>query len=225
MVKTIQIKIEKYLNLNQGDNSLNYGLPCENTFRTEYASPWVVRHRTTILFFIFASLSLSVYAFKWDFRAYSDSDLDRLAVTVGLGDLRSIRKIVKPTSKVQIDEIFGNQYVKDQDNKIQEDPRVAYAVNPIINGATMPVDLSPHIQPKYSAKARMAGVEGTLMLEIIVADDGDVLRVKPVGKQLGYGLEKMAVLAFKQKLYKPSINPDGDAIIGKFYQPVRFQLD
>ena len=202
-------------------------LPYENTFKLERMAPWVVRHRPLVLFTCFILITLSTPALKWDFKKYSDEELDKIAITVGLGDLKSLKRIIHRSRNFEVDEVFGNQYVKDKNKKkvAYIDPRITYAVNPIVSGASMPVDLSPNIQPKYTAAARAAGIEGSLTLEIIVAEDGEVLRVRTVGKKLGFGLERMAAVAFKKKLYKPSINVKGEPIVGKFYQPVRYQLD
>ena len=88
----------------------------------------------------------------------------------------------------------------------------------------MPVDLTPEISPVYTAEAKSAGVQGTVTLEIVVSDDGKVLRARSVGKRLGHGLEESAAAAFRQKRFQPSMK-DGQPITVKFYQPVRFVLN
>ena len=156
---------------------------------------------------------------------YSDADdslLDSIALTVDFGDIthKSSGSVV-----VEVDEVFGNEYIKDKpiDPNATEDPRISGAVDPVVGNATSPVDLNPEITPEYTSDARSAGVEGTVTLEVVVSDDGKVLRVRSVGRKLGYGLEDSAIHSFKKKRYAPS-KAEGKAITVKFYQPVRFSL-
>lgn len=201
-----------------------------NSFQNFCELPWYRRNRIywlTPLLLILGMLSMVI---RIDYNPYEDELLDRIAVTMDFGD------IVQPFQKkrsarvfVEIDEVFGNQYVK-KDDKIDpnavatEDPRIAGAVNPVVGGATSPVDLTPEIIPEYTAKARAAGIEGTVTLEVIIADDGKVLRVRPVGRPLGLGLDQAAARAFRRKKFKPSVGPSGPITV-KFYQPVRFSLN
>ncbi|XDD49284.1 energy transducer TonB [Leptospira sp. WS92.C1] len=107
--------------------------------------------------------------------------------------------------------------------KKKEDPRIAGAQDAIISGATAPVDLTPDIIPEYPSEARGAGITGTSTLEVIIAENGQVLRVRSVGKALGFGLDEAAIEAFYKKRYSPSIL-DGKAITVKVLIPVRFSL-
>ncbi|MDV6234604.1 energy transducer TonB [Leptospira ellisii] len=107
--------------------------------------------------------------------------------------------------------------------KKKEDPRIAGAQDAIISGATAPVDLTPNITPEYPTEARSAGIAGTSTLEVIIAENGQVLRVRSVGKPLGFGLDEAAVEAFYKKRYSPSIL-DGKPITVKVLIPVRFSL-
>jgi len=153
---------------------------------------------------------------------------------VNFGEFRPLRRYRKKVNIVIVDEVFGNKYVKEkEDKKIDlNDPNVV-AGDSIADGAqqyipgaaTAPQDLAPHIQPEYSPAARSAGVEGRITLELIISDKGQVLRARVVGKKrLGYGLEQNAVQAFMRKTFKPSINSDGKPIKIKIYQPVQFKL-
>lgn len=89
---------------------------------------------------------------------------------------------------------------------------------------TMPVDLSPQIRPEYTAKARAEGKEGTLTLEVVVSSEGKVLRVRTLGKKLGFGLDEAAIKAFKSKKFKPAQDADGKAIAVKYYERIEFTL-
>lgn len=67
------------------------------------------------------------------------------------------------------------------------------------------MDLTPNITPDYPDEARSAGITGTSTLEVIIAENGQVLRVRSVGKSLGFGLDEAAIEAFYKKRYSPSI--------------------
>lgn len=107
--------------------------------------------------------------------------------------------------------------------KKKEDLRIAGAQDAIISGATAPVDLTPNITPDYPDEARSAGITGTSTLEVIIAENGQVLRVRSVGKSLGFGLDEAAIEAFYKKRYSPSIL-EGKPITVKVLIPVRFSL-
>ncbi|AYV56966.1 energy transducer TonB [Leptospira kmetyi] len=107
--------------------------------------------------------------------------------------------------------------------KKKEDPRIAGAQDAVISGATAPVDLTPNVIPVFTSEAKAAGISGTTTLEIVIADTGEVLRVRSVGKALGFGLEESAIEAFYKKRYSPSIL-EGKAITVKVLIPVRFSL-
>ena len=87
---------------------------------------------------------------------------------------------------------------------------------------TMPVDLSPQIKPEYTAAARAEGKEGTLTLEVVVSSQGKVLRVKSIGKKLGFGLDEAAIKAFKSKKFKPAHDANGKAVAVKYYERIEF---
>ncbi|MCE9500036.1 MAG: energy transducer TonB [Leptospira sp.] len=159
---------------------------------------------------------------RMDFFPQNDDYLDSIAMTVDFGDIshKSSGQMV-----VEVDEVFGNEFVKDKiiDPNAVEDPRIGSAQDAITGNASMPVDLNPELTPEFTSEARSAGVEGTVTLEMIVSDDGKVLRARSVGRKLGFGLEESAIKAFKKKRYVPS-KAEGKPITVKFYQPVRFSL-
>jgi TonB family protein len=198
-----------------------------NSFAIYDALPWHVRNRHVWISGILVLALLLSQSIK--FSSSDDEYLDSIAVTVDFGDIvQPFQKKKSARRIVEVDEVFGNQYVKKKDEVVDTkdyvDPRIATAVNSVIGGATQPVDLNPEIQPQYPPAARNAGIEGTVTLELIVADDGKVLRARPVGRKLGLGLDQAAARAFKKKRYKPSIGRDGKPMTVKFYQPVRFTL-
>jgi protein TonB len=108
--------------------------------------------------------------------------------------------------------------------EVQQDPRIAGAQDAAIVGATAPVDLSPNIKPEYTEQARAEGITGTITLEVIIADTGEVLQVRSVGKKLGAGLEESAIATYKKKRFSPSVL-EGKAITVKVLIPIRFSLN
>lgn len=208
--------------------NLEFAIALQNTFRLEEQRHWLVKHR---LSFIGAMLCVSVFMIfqigvYW--TSYSNTKLDSIVITVDFGEFSSLQKIRRSVPVQEIDEVFGNQYVKDKkiiQQKNTEDPRIGAAVNQIASGATAPVDLTLGLQPSYTESARVAGIEGMLMLEIILSEKGKVLRAKPMGKLLGHGLEAEAVRVFKKKRFRPSLDASGTPIVVKFYQPVRYVLE
>lgn len=103
------------------------------------------------------------------------------------------------------------------------DDRIASAVNPFQVNATPPVDLSPSVKPEYTAEARQAGFEGKLYMEIVVADTGEVLMVRPRNK-VGFGLERIAIQTYRRKRFQPALM-QGNPITVKIIVPVRYSLN
>ena len=71
------------------------------------------------------------------------------------------------------------------------------------NGVTLPV-VTREVKPKYTPEAMQARIQGTIWLEIVVGEGGDVIRVD-VSRSLDdkYGLDREAVAAAKQWAFKP----------------------
>lgn len=106
--------------------------------------------------------------------------------------------------------------------EVVEDTRIASAANPFAQGATAPVDLNPGVKPPYTAEARAAGIEGVVVLELIISEKGNVLRAR-VLRGLGYGLDQSAVRTFRAKKFTPSYK-EGKPITVKIPVQVRFTL-
>jgi protein TonB len=112
---------------------------------------------------------------------------------------------------------------KEKEEK-KEDPRISGASDPIVSGATSPIDLSPNVRPEYTTEAKSQGITGTMTLEVVISNTGDVLRVRSVGKSLGGGLEQEAITTYRKKKFSPSIL-EGKAITVKVLVPIRFTLN
>ncbi|MBL8032222.1 MAG: TonB family protein [Leptospiraceae bacterium] len=197
-----------------------------NTFENYELIPWISRHKSVWLGALLLVFGLVVTVVKFDWSP-DDSELDKLAVTVDFGDVVQPFKKKPAKPREEVDEVFGNEFIKDKTppDPNKDDPRIATAVNAAVGGATMPVDLSPEVRPQYTAEARSAGIEGAVTLEIVIAEDGKVLRAKPVGKKLGMGLDEAAARTYKAQRFKPSIGPPGKPIVVKYYERVRFVLN
>lgn len=196
----------------------------ENSFAAESLHPWFRRDKHTWLFIAVTAVEISLFLAGIRFISFIENrDIDALAIQMDLGDLPA--KLRNTSSSVEVDEVFGNEYVKDKTpvDPNAEDPRASSAPNLYAAGASLPVDLNPEILPEFPAEARAAGVTGVVTLEIVVSDEGRVLRARPVGRLLGHGLEGAAQAAYRKKTFQPSLK-DGKAITVKFYQPVRFVL-
>jgi protein TonB len=75
------------------------------------------------------------------------------------------------------------------------------------------------IKPGYTAAAMDAHIEGTVLLDVVVLDDGKVGEVKVTQSlDMEYGLDTQAVEAAKQWLFKPGTK-DGTPV------PVRVTLE
>ncbi|EMM98466.1 TonB-dependent receptor [Leptospira noguchii str. 1993005606] len=177
---------------------------------------WIDRYRME--FFLSISFLLQIFIlFFWYTPSVQFDRLDRLVDEVAFVDNLVIQE---PNVGEAADD--GEFEVTDTIKK-KEDSRIAGAQDAIISGATAPVDLTPNITPEYPDEARSAGITGTSTLEVIIAENGQVLRVRSVGKSLGFGLDEAAIEAFYKKRYSPSIL-DGKPITVKVLIPVRFSL-
>jgi protein TonB len=77
------------------------------------------------------------------------------------------------------------------------------------DGIVMPVVVK-EVKPQYTAKAREAGVQGTVVLECVVETDGTVGSVT-VTKPLDDDLDQEAVKAARQWTFEPG-KKDGKAV-------------
>ena len=185
----------------------------------ERAHRFIDRYRIECGIGLSLFLQLMVLFFWW-VPDFNFNRLDNLVEEVAFVDNVAI---TEPTTEaVPEDGDFDLTDKKKEEKK--EDPRIAGAQDAVISGATPPVDLTPNLKPDYTADARAAGVTGTITLEMVIADTGEVLQVRNVGKKLGYGLEESAVIAFRRKRFSPSIL-EGKAITVKVLVPGLFTLN
>jgi protein TonB len=198
-----------------------------NTFENYETIPWISRNKALWLGGALLVLSIAITVVKIDWSP-DESELDKIAVTVDFGDVVQPFKKKPAKPREEVDEVFGNEFIKDKTppDPNQEDPRVNSAVNAAVGNMKPPVDLTPELIPQYTPAARNAGIEGSVTLEIIIAEDGKILRVKAVGKKLGLGLDEAAVATYKKKRFQPAVsNITGKPQLSKYYERVKFVLN
>ena len=77
---------------------------------------------------------------------------------------------------------------------------------------------------KYTEAARQAGVEGTVVLDLIVQADGHTANITVVSS-LGYGLDQAAVTALERCRFQPG-ERDGQKVAVRIRSfKIRFVLD
>lgn len=180
---------------------------------------FIDRYRIEVGLGISAFVQIMIILFWFTPKIETDS-LDSLVEEVAFIDNVQITEPVSDAAPTD-----GDFDLTDKEKvEKKEDPRIAGASDPIVSGATSPVDLSPNIRPGYTEEARANGITGTMTLEVIISERGDVLRVRSVGKNLGYGLDQAAIDTYKQKKFSPSIM-EGKAITVKVLVPIRFTLN
>jgi TonB family protein len=91
-----------------------------------------------------------------------------------------------------------------------------------INGVTVPTCVYCP-DPLYSAKARAAKFQGSVVLDVVVTAQGRTERITVV-KGPGMGLEEKAIEAVKDWKFKPAIGPDGKPIAVRIPIEVTFRL-
>jgi TonB family protein len=65
--------------------------------------------------------------------------------------------------------------------------------------------------PQYTAKARHAKLEGTVVLKVVVGPDGNATNIEIV-KGIGLGLDEEAVKAVQTWRFRPAVGPNGDPV-------------
>ncbi|MCM8820164.1 MAG: energy transducer TonB [Candidatus Omnitrophica bacterium] len=175
-------------------------------------------------FLIFGSISFvfQVWFIKNAYIVFPEIDQDE-KVYQEIAFVSSIEVADPTTKQVETEgEIKETERIEKQQEI--EDPRIASAQNVFLVGATIPIDLTPDIKPEYPLQARQNGIEGVVTLELVISEEGEVLKITPINKPIGYGLEQSAITAFKKKKYQPAIY-EGRPITVKVIVPVQFKLN
>lgn len=86
-----------------------------------------------------------------------------------------------------------------------------------------PPVLVKFVNPKYPDLARQAGIEGTVLLNVLVGDDGKVLQVSVIQSDVTPAMEKAAIEASKQFMFKPA-KQRTVPVKARVAIPIRFKL-
>jgi protein TonB len=79
------------------------------------------------------------------------------------------------------------------------------------------------VNPRYPDLARQAGIEGTVLLNVLVGIDGKVIQVSVIQSDVTPAMEKAAGEAAKQFLFKPA-KQRTVAVKARVAIPIRFKL-
>ena len=91
-----------------------------------------------------------------------------------------------------------------------------------VRGVTPPRAVQQPL-PLYTDSARRLGVEGLVLLEALVLEDGSIANVKVI-RGLGYGLDESAVLTIQDRWKFQPGTLDGEAVPVKATIEVSFRL-
>jgi protein TonB len=86
-----------------------------------------------------------------------------------------------------------------------------------------PPVLIKHISPRYPDLARQAGIEGTVLLRVLVGKDGKVISASVLQSDVTPMMEKAAVAAAKQFRFKPA-KQRTVPVKATMMVPIRFKL-
>ena len=86
-----------------------------------------------------------------------------------------------------------------------------------------PPVLIKYVSPKYPDLARQAGIEGVVLLNVLVGDDGKVLAVNVLQSDVTPAMDKAAIEAAKQYLFKPA-KQRTVPVKARMAIPIRFKL-
>lgn len=84
-----------------------------------------------------------------------------------------------------------------------------------VGGMTRP-EILHQVQPRYSEKARQVGIQGAVIVEAIIDEQGNVTNVR-VLKGLPLGLEQAAVEAIQQWRFKPATQESTGKAVKVYY--------
>ena len=86
-----------------------------------------------------------------------------------------------------------------------------------------PPMLVRYVPPSYPALARQAGIEGTVLLRVVVGTDGKVENASVIQSDVTPAMEKAAIAAARQFLFKPA-KQRTVPVRASMAVPIRFKL-
>ncbi|MCX6537505.1 MAG: energy transducer TonB [Acidobacteria bacterium] len=161
---------------------------------------------------------------------YPPSDQE-VYVKVNLTDGQTIGSVLKTEFKIRLGEtvVVGTSRVKGTDQALVllltalpsgevREPGEVYKPG---NGVSMPV-LVAEVKPQYTAEAKSAKIQGTVMLECVVLTDGKVGHCG-VLRSLDPGLDQQAIKSAQQWTFKPGMK-DGRPVATRVEIELTFSL-
>lgn len=112
---------------------------------------------------------------------------------------------------------IGNTLHGMPENEITND--VEYAP---LSGITKSPSFRSQLKPVYPESARKIGIEGVVLLEVIISSDGNVTDVKII-ENPGYGMGEAAREAILKSAFSPAMSGE-TPVAAKVIIPVRFRL-
>ena len=86
-----------------------------------------------------------------------------------------------------------------------------------------PPVLVKFVNPKYPDLARQAGIEGSVLINVLIAEDGKVLSASVIQSDVTPAMEKAAIEAARQFLFKPA-KQRTVPVKARMAIPIRFKL-
>jgi len=93
-----------------------------------------------------------------------------------------------------------------------------------LGGDATPPEPVSVVNPVYTAIAKSARIQGTVMLEIIILPDGTVADEIKTLRQLPMGLTEAAIAAVRRRRYKPAMLKNGVAVPFLMTVSIHFRL-
>jgi protein TonB len=98
---------------------------------------------------------------------------------------------------------------KDQDYRCTDDDTLAHLLDQDVAGYTskevdVKADITAKPEPGYTREARRVGVQGLVVLKVLLLGDGKIDRVRVV-RRLPYGLTENAIFAACEIKFKPAL--------------------
>lgn len=108
-------------------------------------------------------------------------------------------------------------------------PYVFLVIEPRREAGTLTPDITlpslvKRVQPQYTVEAKQAKIEGTVILEAIIGEDGRVHEVEVV-KGLSKGLDKAAADALRQWRFEPARDAAGKPVAVRYGITVTFAIN
>jgi len=82
----------------------------------------------------------------------------------------------------------------------------------------------PSSPDDYTEAARREGIEGTVVLRVMIDENGQPGEIRVV-KGLGYGLDEVAIRLMRNCPFEPGLGPDGTPVRTEIRYHFRFRLD